>query len=370
MAARGAGAVAASPRFGHIDTMRALAALLVLVHHTLDNSMAHGSASSVAGTVLAINTFIDFGRYGVDLFFIISGYVIPFSLLGRTGRAVPAFAVSRVFRLYPMYWVALAGYLAFMPGPADGRLIAVNATLLHRFIGERELVGLSWTLQVELVFYALSAALYLAGALARPRMVAALWCVLMFYLLGAAVLPLAGGPLLPFAWPTFLALMVGGTLLRFIDEGKFPGGSAMGLGVAVFLAIKLAVAVWVFADPSRPGNHWTQDFNPVFAAVATFLLMNGRFRLTWRPLAWAGTISYSIYLLHPLVAELTLPLVRAFLGRPPVFVVFTMVLAAVLMVSGATYLLIERPCIELGHRIARRLARPSSEPVFGERIHP
>lgn len=348
-------ASASSVRLGHIDSMRALAALLVVTHHTFNDAAAYAPVSTLIGAISAVNTFVDFGRFGVDLFFIISGYVIPFSLLGRTGRVVPAFLVSRAFRLYPMYWVALGAYLLVMLGPTDGRAIALNATLLHRFVGVTDLIGLSWTLQVELVFYALSAVLFIIGFLSRPKIIVALFCIISFYLLATAVVSLAGGPLLPFGWPTFIALMVGGTLLRFIDDGKLPGGALAALAVAAFIMIKFAVAVLVFADPSRSSNLWTQHFNPVFAAVVTFLLMNGRFRLNWRPAAWVGTISYSVYLLHPLIATLVLPVAGALVGQTSGFIIFLILLISILAVSSATYLLVERPCIRFSHRLACRL---------------
>jgi peptidoglycan/LPS O-acetylase OafA/YrhL len=359
-----------SSRLRHIDAMRAVAALLVLIHHTFDTAIGAGTASSLSGAISAINGFVDFGRYGVDLFFIISGYVIPFSLLGRPGHAVRAFVVSRACRLYPMYWVTLAAYLLVMLGPTGGTTIALNASLLHKFLGVKELVGQSWTLQVELVFYALSAVLFASGILLRPKRVAVLFFAIVVYLLATAALRLGGGPLLPFGWPTFMALMVGGTLLRFVDRRQLPGGAVVAAAVVVFLAVKLAVAMLVYADPSRSGNYWTQDFNPVFAAVTTFLLMNGRLRLTWRPAAWVGAISYSVYLLHPLVAALVLPAATEFIGRDSPFATFGVLLVAVLTVSSATYLLVERPFVEVGHKIARRMAARAAPQVLVGEITP
>lgn len=359
---------AASVRLGHVDTMRAVAALLVFIHHCFDQSAAYALASPVATAILAANGIVDFGRFGVELFFIISGYVIPFSLLGRTGRTVPAFVVSRLFRLYPMYWVTLVAYLLTMPTSVQWYVIAINTTLLDRFVGVAGVVGWAWTLQVELVFYALSAVLFASGALSRPKVVAAVFCAISGYLLATVALRLGGGPLLPFGWPTFMALMVGGTVLRFVDEGRMRGGVLVALGVVGFLAIRLAVAVLVFADPSRAGAHWTQDFIPVFAAVVTFLLMNGPLRLNWRPVAWVGTISYSVYLLHPLVANVVLPVVVRVTGETSPFVIFTVLLVSVLAVSSLTYLLVERPSIEFGHGIARRLAIRPPARGFEERV--
>lgn len=101
-----------------------------------------------------------YGNLGVQLFFVISGFGIWMSSWGRT---VADLFRSRVSRLYPAYWVAIAvitGAAVVMPSvvrhlrPDE---ILVNFTMLQQPVGARRVLGVYWTLWVELRFYVLFA---------------------------------------------------------------------------------------------------------------------------------------------------------------------------------------------------------------------
>jgi len=104
--------------------------------------------------------FLDFGRISVVAFFLISGYVIPFSIpKGEMPKRI--FWTARFFRLWPAYWVAIL--LAVLTNtseiPITFRNVLVNCTMLQGFLGVPDMVGAFWTLQIELVFYGLITAM-------------------------------------------------------------------------------------------------------------------------------------------------------------------------------------------------------------------
>ena len=136
-------------RFRELDVLRGLAALSVVFFHY-----------SFHGTRYFNNYPFFFwpGEYGVHLFFVISGFVIYYTI--ERSRTVQDFLFSRFSRLYPTYWVALAILFVWAVLDPARRLwwhaFAVNFTMLQRFVDFPDVDTVYWTLGVELVFYALS----------------------------------------------------------------------------------------------------------------------------------------------------------------------------------------------------------------------
>lgn len=142
---------AKSGRLVEIDALRGVAALaVVLFHYT-----TRFTDLFKPGTLPAIS--FPGGHYGVNLFFIISGFVI-FMTLDKTQRPLD-FVVSRFSRLFPAYWAAI--FLTFfichwlgLPGKLVGAETALaNIAMLHGLFGVAHVDGVYWTLEVELLFY-------------------------------------------------------------------------------------------------------------------------------------------------------------------------------------------------------------------------
>lgn len=161
-------------RFIELDGLRAVAAVAVLVGHytaTFD--------TDIGGAPLAGWRFL-YGAFGVQLFFLISGYVIL--MTARRAHRPADFAISRVSRLYPAYWMALALTLAVIavwpqvPFPSFGAVL-VNATMVQRWFLVPDINDVSWTLAVEMQFYILVFALLALTRchLRRRTVLLALW---------------------------------------------------------------------------------------------------------------------------------------------------------------------------------------------------
>ncbi|MFD2056547.1 acyltransferase family protein [Mesorhizobium calcicola] len=171
--------------YKNIQGLRALAALMVVASHIywpLVPMRSHWSQPFVSAV----------GPGGVDLFFVISGFVVFLSAdrLGRKAvivgrwRAFREFAVKRVFRIYPAYWVAFA--------VASLLLLTTTAEIAPPGIPEKPLwkllllidqpnnrIGAAWTLQFEMYFYTICA----AAILIFPRrilLILAAWFAVIF----------------------------------------------------------------------------------------------------------------------------------------------------------------------------------------------
>ncbi len=145
-----------------LDGLRGIAAMAVLALHF------NQAASDCSGW--HTYSIVEWGHYGVQLFFMLSGFVILASAT-RTADA-KRFLLARAIRIYPAYWASLAfayvliAYSHYMPSRDVGRLYPIiNITMLQQAFGVIHYVPAYWTLYVELQFYLLVAALMTLGRL-------------------------------------------------------------------------------------------------------------------------------------------------------------------------------------------------------------
>ncbi|MBB4914048.1 acyltransferase family protein [Streptosporangium saharense] len=377
-------------RLAWLDALRGLGAVAVLLEHLLPWFMP------------ALRPYwFNLGMYGVLVFFLVSGYIIPVSLEGRGD--VRAFWISRAFRLYPIY-LLVVGFVLVMafwlpvreqvPRGLEG--VAGHVTMLMDVLHMGGLADTMWTLSYEMVFYLLVTALFVRGLHLRSGLVAVvfgvvgigaglvlsapllggpwpayvagvLFCVGMACVVGgrfrtvaacvlgvmAVVLTLFSG-FVPWLGATILAVMFTGTAIRRWEQGT--GGIAPVAAAAVLVAL---APVWSI----QAGWWWVQPgvwFATVGLAAATFagaMALRGR-RLP-RPVVWLGLISYSLYLLHHPLLRLFHALVGDVTAMPQAvqLSVSAAFLAVVVGLSWLTYRYVELPMQRLGRRLAHR---PSS----------
>ena len=351
-----------SGRIEILDTLRGLAALLVLFQHLAETVIAtHALPLPIeqAG-VLLLNGIFHFGRFGVALFFLISGFVIPFSF--RTDRPVRVFAISRAFRLYPAYWLSLGVALLVLhvtgaPAPAL-MTIAANVAMVQHYVGRPDIVVAYWTLATELVFYVLAACLVAAGLLRAPFVLAggivALYGVALLLALASHLI----GQRLPADLPLHLGLMLLGTMLRLaMLERDAVAVRLAGILGALFVATVPVVQFMTVPPVGTVGFTLAPTLGYV-GALLLFVASVGRrsdknSSVYRRVATWFGTISYSVYLFHgPVIMACGTVLVTGDPGSTLRFA--ALVLGVTILLSAIVYHFVEAPMVRLGHRVIKR----------------
>ncbi len=345
----------ASQRISYLDGLRGVAASLVLVSHMAEQIFAATKAPWLDRTL----DYVGFGRIGVVAFFCVSGFVIPFSL--RAPHALRHFALSRFFRLYPAYWLSLALFLAIagafgMVFPA--KQVLANITMAQAVAGQPDVIGVYWTLFYELVFYALCAGTFAVGWLGSGVTVMLGMGLLAIGASLVAVLHFIDFPIKPpLGLLGYLSIMVFGTVCRFAWLEDDPVvRRRLPLALAGILIMVTLVGLLGYAHGGRPDRP-ISDFVGVYLGIGLFLAAF-RFKaaLSGPVMTWMGRISYSLYLLHSIVA-LVCAKAAAEVGSDitKVAILLTVLpLSFLLAHLSATF--VERPMIELGHRLARARA--------------
>jgi peptidoglycan/LPS O-acetylase OafA/YrhL len=376
-----------SDRFGQIDALRGVAALLVVWLHAVQFVHADLSVSKTAWAAATL-AFIDPGRVGVVLFFAISGFVIPSSLKGSRRDGTRTFLIRRFFRLYPVFWVSILAALlpiGLVAWPASPAAVAANFSMIPDVFGFQYLQGVYWTLEIELIFYAICLLLFwcrlvdrahtfiwmvliAAGAhlllaeglrlvakaqLVQPEQLTSQMKLAVFALGGAGWFAQNDSVFL------FLSIMATGTLCRFYFDGKLDRLQTLFLtGVGVFWLCYPAKALlyWAIGKWTWGGANATLSLS---LPVLLFMGLGLTTRLTWRPMVRLGLASYSLYLFHlPVVYVVQTLAGTSLLGgvlSNPVIAV-AVVFALAIGVAALGYAIIERPAIALAKFLAGRSA--------------
>jgi peptidoglycan/LPS O-acetylase OafA/YrhL len=315
-------------RIVEIDSLRGVAAISIMVFHYFYNyNIIYGHVNIPVNWAL-------YAFFGVDLFFIISGYVIYWTL-HRIKKPLD-FIISRFSRLYPAYWCAiLLTFLAVHVFNLQGREISIknaigNLFMLHEYFHIPHVDGVYWTLTVEITFYLWMFLCYLAGRLNQADGV-------LFALVLCSILEAVGIIQVPVPLKKILLMehvpffMLGISLFKIKNKIK----------------IKRSITLFVFCLASVILIHdITRFFIASLLLGIFFLAISGRLKLLRNELmVFIGTISYSLYLIHQnigyiIIGEFYRKGLNPFIG---------ILCAFAFSVSLATFLykFIEKPCMNV-----------------------
>ena len=311
-------------RFTELDVFRGIAALTVVLYHYLFRY------DQLYGLETLTVESLWLGRYGVHFFFLISGFVICWSLSRSSG--IGTFLVSRVSRIYPAYWVALViTFAAMSVFGLPGREVSitaflVNITMLQEYLGAPHVDGAYWTLTAELTFYFWIVTIHKMGQLHRAE----LW---LLPLMALGVLVHTGLLPMPLMLEKLLLikhvhLFAAGIVFFRLHEGA--DGRTARWFLPVSAAVNFAIYPWVDA------LFICTFYGLLFLAVSD--------RLGWlccRPLLWLGSISYSLYLLHQNLGYVIIREVTTLTGSERIGIVAAVVV--VLLLSDLLARIVERP---------------------------
>jgi peptidoglycan/LPS O-acetylase OafA/YrhL len=364
---------AGAVRFRTIDGLRGLAALAVVLFH-VNQALFHTYGSWVPHDLAAL---MQHGFLGVDVFFVMSGFVIAYSVRNAqlTFGFIGRFALRRSVRLDPPYWAAMlleitliwAGLrvgLALAPVPSMKQILS-HFLYLQDLLGYGDIINVFWTLCFEIQFYlGLIVLLVLhrrigevfGQRLARPAAVAVLAGLFLYSVLvryqafgleaphGVAII----------RWFQFFM----GVCVWWVVSGKIPW--------YVLVAMWLATIGTVIAQQEPP-------YEVLAVAVSAVLWWRyRRDRLTSlfssRPFQFLGAISYSLYLFHSTVGWRFVRVSGLIFGRdlarPFVWLLFGVAVAVCIVVSWIAWAIVERPALRFSRRftLSRRRSR-AGEPA-------
>ncbi|MFG3264894.1 MULTISPECIES: acyltransferase family protein [Streptomyces] len=386
---------------GWLDALRGIAALVVVFDHSSYSFMAEFRRELMP----EFNT----SRYGIMVFFLVSGYIIPASLERR--GCVRTFWIGRVSRIYPLWVAAVAALIAAdasgiavmrdFGGQSVVSVVVAHVTLFQELLGTPNLLLVLWTLSYEMAFYLIVVALFTVRLHQRSSLVAALLAVLAAVSVTAAsALPVSAlsgllgtgrlvaltatamvvaifcastglpalrvfggllGGALALALVAFnstvpmweglviLAVMFLGTVVYRAEHGQIPWRYAAGTAaVVVVCAVGSAYAYGDGSNFTRRG--WIVAF---LMAVCTFGAgLAFRRRRVPRLLVGLGTISYSVYMLHPVLLAVS----DGTIGRRPhdSLVLEVAFYALLLPLCWLTHRYVEEPGQRWGRNLARR----------------
>ena len=342
-AARRAGATPHAPartgRLAVLDGLRISAALMVAVYHYTSHETAMKTVWGAPREVAfpGVSDVFKYGFLGVELFFMISGFVICMSSWGRSaGR----FAQSRVVRLFPAYWPAVLLTAAVLwlsplrwPAPAPDELL-MNLTMLNAPAGVPHVDAVYWTLWAELRFYLLFgvALLWRGLTLQRTMIFGFAWLVLAVTF-SRAGLPVLNVVLQPDYAPFFTAGIALFLIHRFGPDIRLWG--LLGLS---FATAEHSVAVR--AHTRHLNSVTAMVVVAIFFAVLTAIATGWSAQVRWRWLTTAGALTYPFYLLHEYIGWTFIHRVH---DLAPRYVVLTVTLAGMLVASWLLHRFVEKP---------------------------
>lgn len=287
-----------SERLGGLDLLRLLAALAVVLFHFGYAGPTRGTATTAFPEIAGIAKY---GYVGVDLFFLISGYVI---MASATGRGWREFGWARLLRLYPGHVVCMSAtalvLLALGPvgAPVTVKQWLANLTMFSPAFGQPFMDGAYWSIVIELVFYFWVGVLIALGLLER-RLHVILWTWLAISFANEAFFQLK---ILRLGLATeYAGLFVSGIIIqRWRSGDKSP--AALGLLAAAFClgAFHVVEAQRVFER--FYADHLDVTVQLALHAAAYALLIGGLYLSRWVPASrtvlMIGGLTYPLYLVH------------------------------------------------------------------------
>jgi peptidoglycan/LPS O-acetylase OafA/YrhL len=325
-------------KLSNIQLLRFLAALMVLFSHLADQEIMWKSSSQSHSWV----HLLSYGKYGVDIFFVISGYVITSSYM-KTKKTPWEFIVVRFFRIYPIY--AIATTLLTLLHLLVPSLMAESSITLRNVLSsltftsnvfgyEYPFLPQGWTLEIEVLFYCIFVGSIIFCSLSqRFQMNSNILSILIISfcaLIGA---------------PTIMLEFIYGILIASILSTK---GRNFLICISIFM---ISISILIFSRIDL------DDFRVFSIGAPSAILVYFATRLpqiTLRGVGFLGEISYSMYLLHGMSIAF-LNRLFAFLEIQSIPLFILCVLIVVLLISSISYLKIERPFNDIGKKYVKHV---------------
>lgn len=330
-------------KFAYIDALRGYAILGVMVTHV--------------GGAYGFSQATGWGARGVQLFFVVSAFTLALSWSTRTD-GVAAFYVRRLFRIVPMFWLAI-GYFLWLGASAGPLQLATAITLTHGLRPDTldAIVPGGWSIADEVMFYwlfpifalLLTSVWRAALALVLAFMAASWWYSEARGLLPSLFPSFPINQMLVFgylAFPIQLAAFAAGFLAFNLMRLRWrPHAAALELG----LVAALCWLAWtLYSDV-----HNVPLMSVIFGAVVALMALGVGGYLVNRVVRHIGKVSYSAYFIHIAVVHYTHLAAPSPVTPAGAVLAFLFVVPVTIALASVTYYAIERPMIRLGARLVR-----------------
>jgi exopolysaccharide production protein ExoZ len=346
-----------------IQMLRAVAALLVVFCHAATEVGGHGASASTVWSFVN-----EQGQFGVDIFFVVSGFVMMTIISGqRPGGATAAWFISeRIVRVVPLYWAATLLSVAvsvLLPALKHKNAYALSYVLQSLFFvptlnpvtnAPEPLLGLGWTLNFEMFFYAVLSLVLLLGI--RRVYVALVTVFVTLVALGAWLHP--DFPVLKSWTHTIILEFVFGVLFAHWRQSGFRIGVR-----AQIVLIAAGVVGWLLTGIPKTGTFELRGIVWGIPAAAIFAgVVMGRRELAYpKLLLLIGDASYSLYLTHLFVMRASWLLVERLPVGPALraLLFFAVFIPGALAFAVLSYRKFEVPTMRVGRQWLRaRLSKP------------
>jgi exopolysaccharide production protein ExoZ len=343
-----------------LQILRFVAAFSVVLFH-----LGSGMAVEFGWT----NNVFDFGTLGVDIFFVLSGFIISYT--ANPLRGIGYFAIRRFARVVPLYWLLTLAVIAIAtikPSLLNSTTVTIEAVIKSMLFIPYEkssgavqpLLFLGWTLCYEMFFYVIY------GTCLLWKNKADLICVLVFLAILAAHLIWPQGSVL---WrfytnPIVVEFALGILLCKaYLHWDVFRNGSRP----ASIALIVLALVIY------PPLNAYLGQFN--VTAPGLFAVMIVAAFLFWKaPQAHAqnivlaslvlfGNASYGLYLMHPYLIQAAIKLLGKSLSLPMFSVLMVITALATVALSVVVFALIEKPIQSMILSRSRKTKAAATQPA-------
>lgn len=314
-----------------IQLLRGVAAFLVLMCHAVGSKL---------GTTNIISQIAIHGWVGVEIFFIISGFIIPYAMFKKNYKVSDfgVFFIKRIVRIEPPYIISilltlLLMYITTLSSWYKGPPFQINwpNTLGHlgyinAFTGSPWLNVAYWTLAIEFEYY----------------------------LILALIFPLITSKNKIYIYITYCALLAT-TFIVFPGKGRhilyYMPFFLMGISLFLYKVKRISlIDLFILTGLATAGAFYAHGILLAIISIGVLLVIEFVKKVP-KPFLLLGTISYSLYLTHNLIVTRFEAIAKRFFPHMHISIVLILSICTCLILAYIYYVIIEKPTINLGKRI-------------------
>lgn len=326
-------------RFYELDLLRFIAALAVVIYHYSFRGAAGGDGFTTF-SIPSIDFISRYGYLGVDLFFLISGFVI---LMTAMGKSAGEFVISRLTRLYPAYWIACT--LTFLVTFIFAREFykptitqyTLNMTMLSGYFKIEDIDHVYWSLREEIKLYAFIFLVLFLGQIKNIEKLLIGWLVVTL-----AAIIVNNRILLYLTAASYSSYFISGAFFFLAKKNGWNSLRFLMVILTLFLSIYLSIqrSYELAADYHTPFSPYAIGILITIFYAIFYFLTKFDFKIKNPYLIELGALTYPLYLIHQNIGYIILNWLNP---RLPAIATFLIVIGLALLVSKLIHDYIEAP---------------------------